>query len=208
MIKSSFIKPYYLEVFCGPMNSGKSKVLIDLVDTFTHIKDCKYLICKPKIDNRGEKKLWSRFTTLSFNCHFVDEKNPKEIIDLIEEDTQILIIDEANFFEREIIEVIETLLRKGLYIIVGGLDLNFRGEPFKAMPDLIAKANKVHKLKGVCEFPGCFEPATRTQRLINGEPAPYNSPEILVGDDNEGYQCRCLKHHIIPKNTIFNYVNK
>lgn len=208
MLKSSYIKPGHLEVFCGPMNAGKSKALIDKVDTFEHLQGCNFLIIKPNIDNRGDKKLWSRFASKSFECVFVDETKPKKIFDILTKELHVLIIDEAHFFHDDIIKVIEKLLRQNIYIIVGGLDLDFRGEPFGAMPKILSLANKIHKLKGVCEHPGCLEPATRTQRLINGFPAPYNSPIILIGDDEEGYECRCIKHHIVPKRTLQTYLNE
>lgn len=80
-------------------------------------------------------------------------------------------------------------------VVVSGLDLDFRGEPFGSMPVLLSLADEVHKLNGVCDYEGCSNPATRTQRLVNGFPASYNAPIILVGDAKEGYQCRCLQHH-------------
>lgn len=104
-------------------------------------------------------------------------------------------IDEAQFFDDGIVDVAQTLADKGLRVIVTGLDTDFRGEPFACMPEMIVKADKVDKLEAICMR--CGEPATRTQRLVNGSPANYNDPVVIVGAA-EMYEARCRHCHEVP----------
>lgn len=101
-----------------------------------------------------------------------------------------------NFFDNEIIDVVQHLANSGYRVICAGLDQDFRGEPFGKMPDLMAIAELVTKLQAVCAV--CGSPASRTQRLINGAPASYDDPIILVGA-SESYEPRCRHHHEVPK---------
>jgi thymidine kinase len=114
---------------------------------------------------------------------------------LVEADTTVVGIDEAQFFDMEIAEVVARLADDGKRVICAGLDLDFRGEPFGPMPRLLAIAERVDKLTAICVVSG--EPATRTQRIINGKPASYNDPIILVGA-TESYEARSRRHHIVP----------
>ena len=121
-----------------------------------------------------------------------------EITDLykyLDPETSVVGIDEAQFFGKEIVNIVDDLANQGIRVILAGLDMDFRGEPFGMMPVLMAKAEKVDKLYAICMV--CGEPATRTQRIINGEPANYNDPVIIVGA-SEMYEARCKKHHIVP----------
>ncbi len=201
MIKvvSDYIKPGFLEVYCGPMKSGKTRELINRIDKLEYIDNCSFIIIKPSVDTRDKNTLKTRFGNLAYECTFIDEDKPEEIIDIVKDKYHLVIIDEAHFFGPKIFETLDYLLRSGLHIIVAGLDLNFRGEPFGSMGAILCLANKVHKLSGICNHPDCFEKSTRTQKTINGKPAPYKSPEVVIGDEEEGYSCRCLKHHYIDK---------
>ncbi len=192
-----YIKPGIFELYCGPMKSGKTRELIHRVDNLNYIKGCNFLFFKPALDTRS-KNVSSRFGSLTCECMAVDEKNPKEILKMVTPPVHLVAIDEAQFFHEKMSEVIETLLKRDVNVIAAGLDLDFRGEPFGPMPKLLAMADMVHKLTGICDYDGCGAPATRTQRLVNGQPASYHSPIILIGDQKEGYQCRCLKHHEVP----------
>ena len=196
-MKSPYVKPGYLEVYCGPMKSGKTREIINRIDKIKFVNNCRYLIVKPKVDTRNDSVV-TRFGKLNFDCIFVDEKNPYEILEKIS-DIDLLVIDEGHFFDLSIINIIKELQKKGLHIIVAGLDLDFRGEPFGSMPYLLALSDKVYKLTAVCEHSGCYEKANRTQRLINGKPASYSSPIVLIGDEKEGYCVRCLRHHICER---------
>lgn len=188
-----FIRPGYLEVFCGPMKSGKSLALLHRVEKLKYMKNASFLFVKPKLDTR-DSHVRTRFHDVQHACIFVDESNPEEILSLLDGHA-LVAIDEVHFFHSKLISVIKELLSKNVNVVVSGLDLDFRGEPFGSMPVLLSLADEVHKLNGVCDYEGCSNPATRTQRLVNGFPASYNAPIILVGDAKEGYQCRCLQHH-------------
>lgn len=109
----------------------------------------------------------------------------------------VVVIDEVNLFEPEIVDFVQELADKNYRVILSGLDLTFRGEPFKPSPQLLSLADHVEKRQAVCEV--CGDPATRTQRLIDGEPAPYESPTIEVGGE-EKYEPRCRNCHEVPKN--------
>lgn len=109
----------------------------------------------------------------------------------------VVVIDEVNLFEREIVDFVQELAEKDYRVILSGLDLTFRGEPFEPSPQLLSLADHVEKRQAVCE--SCGDPATRTQRLIDGEPAPYNSPTIEVGGE-EKYEPRCRNCHEVPTN--------
>ena len=108
----------------------------------------------------------------------------------------IIAIDEAQFFDDGIVETVMALADEGFRVIIAGLDQDFRGEPFGPMPLLMAVAEHVTKLQAVCTV--CGSPASRTQRLIDGVPAGYDDPVILVGA-SEAYEARCRKHHEVPK---------
>jgi thymidine kinase len=105
-------------------------------------------------------------------------------------------IDEAQFFDEGLIAVIDALVSRGVRVIVAGLDMDFRGEPFGIMPTLLAKAEIVDKLQAICLV--CGESATRTQRLVNGRPAYYDDPVVIVGAA-EMYEARCRIHHEVPR---------
>jgi thymidine kinase len=114
---------------------------------------------------------------------------------LVEPYPYAIAIDEVQFLDEKIIGVCEKFANKGVRVIVAGLDRNFRGEPFGVMPELLARAEYVTKLVAICSV--CGAPATRTQRLINGQPANYNDPIILVGA-KEQYEARCRHCHQVP----------
>ena len=101
----------------------------------------------------------------------------------------------AQFFDKDLVDAIEMLADKGVRIIVAGLDCDFRGEPFGIMPELLSRAEYVSKLFAICQV--CGAPATRTQRLIDGKPASYDDPVILVGA-KEQYEARCRHCHVVP----------
>ncbi len=204
-----FVKPGVLEVFSGPMKSGKSLALLHRVEKLKYMKGEKFLVFKPKLDTR-DLVMRSRFGSLSHECVFVNEHVPEEIFSHVESDTSLVAIDEIHFFGSKIVPVVLELLKQNKNVVVAGLDTDFRGEPFGSMPVLLSLADEVTKLNGICDYPNCRAPASRTQRLVNGLPADYHSPIILVGDVNEGYQCRCLQHHEVPNapSIIFNEIQQ
>ena len=204
---SSIVFPYELHVYSGPMKSGKSRTLFHLIDTFSYLEDVLILQLKPDLDTR-EFDSRSSVTKLSgIEFKKIPFSNPKVIEEFFEDELYtIVIIDECHFFSQEIVGVIDRLLKRGVYVICAGLDLDFRGEVFGSMGEILARANVVHKLGGVCDFKGCNRKAIRTQREINGEPAHYDSPIILVGDEEEGYSCRCLEHHFVKRDSLDKFI--
>ena len=197
MLESPHFNPGKLEVYTGPMRSGKTRELLNRVDKIGYVNGYNVLLVKPKTDTR-DQEVKTRFGSLSFPCKFVDEDNPEELLDIVNEDDKIIAIDEANFFSDKIIGVVEKLLKQNRNVLIAGLGLNFRGEVFGPMGKLLARADEVNKLKAVCCYKDCDQPATRTQRLVDGKPAPYDAPLVLIGDGEEGYEPRCLKHHEVP----------
>ena len=182
-----------IEVVCGSMFSGKTEELIRRLRRATIARE-KVLVFKPGIDIRyGMEKVTSH-TGLNFDS--IPVKCAADILSRIEPGTQVVGIDEAQFFDPDVVRVSQELANQGLRVIVAGLDQDFRGEPFGIMPVLMALAERVDKLSAICMV--CGEPATRTQRLVNGKPAHYDEPVVIVGAA-EMYEARCRKHHEVPR---------
>lgn len=181
-----------IEVICGGMFSGKSEELIRRVRRVGFGK-LKAQVFKPLLDNR-----YSVEEVVSHNGNKVWAEpvgNAADLLAAVDEDTVVVAIDEVQFFDAEIIEAASQLADRGLRVICAGLDLDFRGEPFGPTMKLMAVAEQVTKLQAVCA--SCSASASRTQRLINGEPASYNDPIILVGA-SESYEPRCRHCHSVP----------
>lgn len=183
----------WIEVITGPMFAGKSEELIRRVNTLTYTKK-KILAFKPKIDDRYDKSAISSHSGLKYQGYAISDC--KEILNYVDESTNVVAIDEVQFFSSEVVKICEDLADKGIRVIVAGLDMDFRGEPFGPMPQLLARAEIVTKLTAVCTI--CSMAATRTQRLIDGKPASVDDPTILVGA-KESYEARCRHHHIVKK---------
>ncbi len=182
-----------VEVITGPMFSGKSDELIRRLRR-ARIARQKIRVFKPSIDTRyAEGKVTSHAGT-EFEATPVDRASA--ILELVEPDTTVVGIDEAQFFDADILRVVQELAGRGVRVIVAGLDTDFRGEPFGAMPILMAQAERVDKLYAICMV--CGDAATRTQRLINGRPAHYEDPVVVVGA-SELYEARCRRHHQVPR---------
>lgn len=182
-----------IEVIVGPMYSGKSEELIRRLKR-AEIARQNVLVFKPVIDNRYCVENVVSHSGVRFKAHRIDKAS--DILTYIEEDTQVVGIDEVQFFEEKVVEIARTLADRGLRVIAAGLDMDFRGEPFGPTPKLMAIAEFVDKLTAICMI--CGDPAHRTQRLINGSPASYDDPTILVGA-TESYEARCRLHHQVPK---------
>jgi thymidine kinase len=154
----------------------------------------KVQVFKPAIDNRyGE----SRVTSHAGNDFAaMPIRSAAGILENLDAETTVVAVDEAQFFDAEIISIVQRMADRGLRVIVAGLDTDFRGEPFGAMPTLMAQAEQVDKLHAICMV--CGEEATRTQRLVNGRPARYNDPVVIIGA-SELYEARCRAHHEVPR---------
>ena len=183
----------WIEVVFGPMYSGKSEELIRRIRRAKIAKQ-KVQVFKPEVDNR-----YSKDQVVS-HCGEREEgiavKNSSDILRLLDEDTDVVAIDEAQFFDEGIINVVTYIADRNKRVICAGLDMDFRGEPFGPMPNLASISEFVDKIQAICMV--CGNQATRTQRLINGKPAKYSDPIVLVGA-TESYEARCRKCHIIPK---------
>jgi len=182
-----------LEVITGPMFCGKTDELLRRLRRAIIAKQ-KIQVFKPGFDIRYSSEKVTSHAGNEYNAHPVE--NITDIPALLLDDVTLVAIDEAQFFGEQIIEVVQDLVEKGIRVIVAGLDMDFRGEPFGQMPILLAQAEIVDKLHAICMV--CGEEATRTQRLVDGKPAYYDDPIIIVGA-SEMYEARCRIHHQVPK---------
>ena len=182
----------WIEVVCGSMFSGKTEELIRRLRR-AQIAKQKVQVFKPAIDDRyGIQRITSH------NGLYVEAmpvKDASAILDLVEPDTTVVAVDEVQFFDWQISRVCEQLAARGVRVIAAGLDMDFRGEPFGPMPVLMAEAEEVTKLQAICVV--CGRPGSRTQRLIDGKPASYDDPVIMVGA-SEVYEARCRHCHDVP----------
>ncbi len=182
----------HVELICGSMFSGKSEELIrrvkraqiarQKVQVFTHAIDVRY----------GTAKVASH-SGADLDAHPI--QRAAQIFEQLQPGVNVVAIDEAQFFDWEIADVVNHLAQRGIRVIIAGLDTDFRGEPFGPMPLLMAQAEQLEKLNAICMV--CGGPASRTQRLVNGEPAAYDDPVVIVGA-SEMYEARCRHHHEVP----------
>lgn len=179
----------WVEIICGSMFSGKSEELIRRVKRATFAK-LNVQVFKPMIDNRYSEEAVVSHNGTSQLALPVNKST--DIIGHLLPQTDVVGIDEVQFFDDEIVDVVDQLANQGIRVIIAGLDLDFRGEPFGQVPMLMSLAEQVTKLQAICVK--CGSPACRTQRLIDGEPASYHDPIILVGA-SESYEPRCRHCH-------------
>lgn len=181
-----------LEVITGSMFCGKSDELIRRLRR-AKIARQPVQVFKPAIDDRyAEAKVVSHAGN-EFDAVAIEKA--ADIRAQLQPETTVVAIDEAQFLDDEIVAVVKYLADNGIRVIVAGLDTDFRGEPFGSMPTLTAQAERVDKLHAICMV--CGGDASRTQRLVNGEPANYNDPIVIVGA-SEMYEARCRAHHQVP----------
>lgn len=181
-----------VEVICGSMFCGKTEELIRRLRR-ARIAKQEVQVFKPAIDNRYNHKKVTSHSGIDVDAQPVARS--ADILKALNSETTVIGIDEVQFFDDEIISVVEQLAEKGLRVIVTGLDMDFRGEPFGCMPQLMARAERVDKLQAICM--ACGGAASRTQRLVDGKPAHYNDPIVVVGAQ-ELYEARCREHHEVP----------
>ncbi|NOY99946.1 MAG: thymidine kinase [Chloroflexi bacterium] len=181
-----------IEVITGSMFSGKTDELIRRLRRATIARQ-KVQVFKPAIDVRYAEEKVASHAGAEFDALPVE--NSREILGKLAEDVTVVAIDEAQFFDDDVIDVARQLAEQGVRVIVAGLDMDFRGEPFGPMPALMAQAERVDKVRAICMV--CGGQASRTQRLVNGEPARYDDPVVIVGA-SELYEARCRAHHVVP----------
>ncbi len=182
-----------LEVITGSMFSGKTDELIRRLRRAAIARQ-KIQVFKPTLDNRYAEEKVTSHAGADFDAEPIAEAHL--ILEKLRPETTVVGIDEAQFFDESIVEICEALAERGLRVIIAGLDTDFRGEPFGPMPALMAKAERVDKLRAICMV--CGQEAARTQRLVNGRPARYDDPVVIVGAA-ELYEARCRQHHQVPR---------
>ena len=184
----------WIEVICGVMFSGKSEELIRRVRR-AMIARRKVQVFKSHLDERYAG-IYHVSSHDGRTVEAIPVDTAEQIAHAIRPDTQVIAIDEAQFLDESIVGWVTTWADEGRRVIVAGTDTDFRGEPFGAMPQLLAIAEMVDKLHAICVK--CGAPASRNQRLIAGRPAPWDSPTIMVGSV-EAYEARCRSCHSVPR---------
>ncbi|MEE8060396.1 MAG: thymidine kinase [Gemmatimonadales bacterium] len=183
----------WIEVICGVMFSGKSEELIRRVRRAIIARQ-HVQVLKSHLDARYAG-LYSVSSHDGAQLEAVPIDSADEILRHLHKDTEVIAIDEAQFLGGDIIDIVTTLANDGLRVMIAGTDTDFRGDPFGPMGDLMAIAEQVTKLQAICVV--CGDLACRNQRLIDGKPARYDSPTIMVGG-HESYEARCRHCHKVP----------
>ncbi len=186
-------KKGWIEVIAGPMFAGKTEELIRRVKRMEYAKK-NYMIFKPAIDTRYSKNEVVSHNKKTLNA--ISISHGSDIKRHLKDDTQAIVIDEVQFFDESLLKYVMDFADNGYRVICAGLDTDFRGEPFGVIGPLMAVSESVTKLTAICCV--CGEEATRTQRIIDGKPAFYDDPIILVGA-NDSYEARCRCCHQVIK---------
>lgn len=181
-----------IEVICGSMFSGKTEELIRRIKRALIARQ-RVQVFKPRLDDRyAAEQVASHGGLLHEALAVADTATMRAALDY---DATVVAIDEVQFFDWKVVDFCRELADRGVRVIAAGLDLDFRGEPFGPMPTLMAEAEHVSKLQAICVV--CSNPASRTQRLIDNQPAFYYDPVIMVGA-SEVYEARCRHCHKVP----------
>lgn len=176
-----------LTVICGSMYAGKSEELIRLARRALYARK-KVQVFKPRIDDRYHQTMV--VTHMGIQHEAVAVASVQELRQAIQADTDVILIEEVQFFDDSVVDLTVDLADKGLEVICAGLDQDFRRQPFGPMPALLAAADEVVKLRAICVR--CGAPASHTQRIIDGKPARWDDPIILIGA-TETYEARCRR---------------
>ncbi len=182
-----------ITVICGSMFAGKSEELIRLVRRAMYARK-KVQVFKHALDDRFHLEAVATHNGVQISARPV--RNTVELASLIEPDTEVIAIEEAQFFDEKLPTLCVELADAGKTVIVAGLDQDFRRQPFGVMPTLMAVADEVVKLRAICVV--CGRPASHTQRLVDGRPASWDEPTILVGAQ-EHYEARCRNCHVVRR---------
>ncbi|HEY4349316.1 MAG TPA: thymidine kinase [Gaiellaceae bacterium] len=182
----------WLEVVCGPMFSGKSEELIHRLRR-AEIAGQRVLIVKPVVDDRYD--VGHVVSHAGAKMRAVTAVSGSEVARLAN-GYDVVGVDEVQFFDDRIVESISTLVDRGARVVAAGLAQDFRGEPFGSMPTLLCIAEFVDKLEAVCHR--CGGPATLTQRLLDGQPAPYDGETVQIGA-LDSYEARCRSCHSLSR---------
>jgi len=187
-------RPGWIEVIAGVMFSGKSEELIRRVRRAV-IARKQVQVFKSHLDAR-----YAGLFSVSSHDGVTVEAEPvdsaEEIARRLRDTTEVVAVDEAQFLDDGIVDIATHLADRGVRVILAGTDVDFRGLPFGPMPTLMCIAEVVDKFQAICVV--CGGPATRNQRLVNGKPALWDSPIIMVGG-RESYEARCRHCHSVPR---------
>ena len=187
----------WVHVICGCMFCGKTDEMLRLLRRFS-IAGRRVILVKPRLDTRTDEVT---VVSRSGAQHQAVSVTSSAEIEALVGEADIIAVEEGQFFDESLPEVVERLADAGKQVLVTGLDRDFRGIPFGPMPRLMALADQVTKLTAICVL--CGEPAPRTQRLIDGTPAPADSPLIVIGGiGDETYEARCRLHHEVPEASV------
>jgi thymidine kinase len=187
----------WVHVICGCMFCGKTDEMLRLLRRFS-IAGRRVILVKPRLDTRTDEVT---VVSRSGAQHRAVSVTSSAEIEALVGEADIIAVEEGQFFDEPLPDVVERLADAGKQVLVTGLDRDFRGIPFGPMPRLMALADQVTKLTAICVL--CGEPATRTQRLIDGAPAPADSPLIVIGGmGDETYEARCRLHHEVPEASV------
>lgn len=190
-----FFNSGWVHVICGCMFCGKTDEMLRLLRRFA-IAGRRVVLIKPRLDTRSDDATVISRSGANHRAVAVDHSSEIEGLEEVQ-DADIVAIEEGQFFDEGLPDVLERLADAGKQVLVTGLDRDFRGIPFGPMPRLMALADQVTKLTAICMV--CGEQATRTQRLIDGQPARADSPLIVIGGmGDETYEARCRLHHEVP----------
>lgn len=187
-----------LTVISGSMFSGKTEELIRRSRRAIYARR-KVQVFKHALETRSEEGEIRSHNGIPHEA--IPVGSSEELLEGVEPTTDVVAVEEAQFFDGGIVEACRTLADSGFDVIVAGLDMDFRGEPFGPMPELLAGADEIVKLRAICAR--CGRDAARSQRLIDGRPAPASAPIILVGAE-ESYEARCRHCHEVPEG-VFQY---
>jgi thymidine kinase len=187
----------WLHVIAGCMSSGKTDELLRLLRRAEYARR-RIMLVRPDIDDRTSADFAESRSKARYPSIVVPRSEPVRILELARErDADLVGIEEAQFFDERIVDVVQTLRSSGRHVIVTGLNVDFAGRPFGAMPTLLALADEISTLTAICVV--CGETATRTQRLVGGRPAAIDDPLVVVGGFDAGavetYEARCIRHH-------------
>jgi thymidine kinase len=187
----------WIEIICGGMFSGKSEELIRRIRR-ARIAKQEVMVFKPRIDDRYLQSAIASHNGVHTEAIAIDQ--PHEIFSYLKSKPDVVAVDEVQFFDDSVVDVVQDLADQGIRVICAGLDLDFRGRPFGPTPMLMAVAEYVTKLQAICLR--CGGAASRTQRLIDGRPANEDEPVIRVGAA-EQYEARCRHcHEVAQRETL------
>jgi thymidine kinase len=196
-----------LHVLTGCMFSGKTEELLRLLRRAS-IGGRSVLLIRPLVDTRSPVEVAESRSGTSYAC--ISVATAEDILEAAAASPcEVVAIDEAEMFGTSLAHVADRLATDGYEVIISGLDTDFAGRPFGAMPTLLALADTVTKLTAICTFPGCGNDATRTQRLVDNQPAAIDDPLIVIGGTEDArapdrYEARCRTHHRVapPRNSV------